>query len=86
MRCKCLALAAALLLSIGGCASKPMISQWSNPDYTSVARSCHKIIVIGVMDRGAIRNFEDRFVAELRAAGIDAVPSYRVLAEPAKDL
>ena len=55
MRCKCLALAAALLLSIGGCASKPMISQWSNPDYTSVARSCHKIMVIGVMDRGAIR-------------------------------
>ena len=63
-------IAAALLL--GGCAATQIINQWSNPSYAAV--SFKRILVIGVSKQTTIRrNFEDEFVAQLRAAGADAV-------------
>lgn len=74
------------LLVATGCASKRIVSQWSNPDYSGSARPFKKIMVVGITEQDAIRrNFEDRFVAELRRAGIEAVPSYRSISEPIDD-
>jgi hypothetical protein len=69
---------AALLL--GGCAATQIINQWSNPNYP--AASFKRILVIGVSKQTTIRrNFEDEFVAQLRAAGADAAPSYEFTPE-----
>jgi hypothetical protein len=69
-------------LALGGCASKRIISQWSNPAYASPASSFKKIMVIGVTDQTAIRrNFEDEFISELKATGVYGVPSYRYIPE-----
>ncbi|MBI3066334.1 MAG: hypothetical protein HYY82_15545 [Deltaproteobacteria bacterium] len=71
-------IAAALLL--GGCATTQIINQWSNPSYAAV--SFKRILVIGVSKQTSIRRtFEDEFVAQLRAAGADAVPSYEFTPE-----
>jgi hypothetical protein len=70
-------LAAALALT--GCsASNRLVSQWSNPAYSSPP--FRKILVGGSGPESAIRrNLEDEFVAQLAAAGVDAVPSYRYI-------
>lgn len=72
------------LLLFAGCASTPMlVSQWSNPAYKSPS---FKRIAVSCVD-GHIsirRNCEDEFVAQLRAAGVDALPSYRSFPEDAK--
>ena len=71
-------IAAALLL--GGCAATQIVNQWSNPSYAAV--SFKRILVIGVSKQTSIRRtFEDEFVAQLRAAGADAVPSYELTPE-----
>jgi hypothetical protein len=80
-------MAAGLLVAASGCAAKRIVSQWSNPDYANALRVFKKIMVAGTFEHDAIRrNFEDRFVAALRAAGIDALPSYRLVADPGKDI
>jgi hypothetical protein len=71
-------IAAALLL--GGCAATQIINQWSNPSYA--AASFKRILVIGVSKQTSIRRtFEDEFVAQLKAAGTDAAPSYEFTPE-----
>ena len=71
------AMAAALVF---GCATTKIVSEWSNPDYTSPRFK--KIFVIGVSKQPSIRRtFEDEFVNKLKAAGVDAVPSYLYVAE-----
>ena len=74
----------AVVLCFGGCASTPMlISQWSNPGYES---PYFKKIAVTCID-GHIsirRNCEDEFVAQLRAARVDALPSYRNFSEDTK--
>jgi hypothetical protein len=71
-------LAAALLFT--ACATTKIINQWSDPSYTSP--SFKRIIVIGVSKQNSIRRtFEDEFVAQLKALGIDAVPSYLFIPE-----
>jgi hypothetical protein len=75
-----LAIVVTLLLLLGACAATQIINQWSNPDYT--AGSFKKILVIGVTKQASIRRtFEDEFVAQLRALGVDAVPSYELIPE-----
>jgi hypothetical protein len=67
--------AAATALTLAACASTELINQWSNPAYTSP--SFKKIMVIGVTKQAGIRRtFEDEFVAQLKAAGVSAIPSY----------
>ena len=69
----CLVLLAALGMT--SCASSQLVNQWINPAYKS--SSFKKIMVIGVTKQAAIRrNFEDEFVAQLKAAGVNATPSY----------
>ena len=80
-------IAAGLLFAASGCTAKGIVSQWSNPDYANAPRAFKKIMVVGTFEHDAIRrNFEDRFVAALRAAGLDALPSYRLVADPGKDI
>ena len=63
---------------VNGCATTtPIVSEWRNPAYSSA--SFRRIVVGGLGgDTSIRRNFEDEFVTQLRAAGIDALPSYRV--------
>lgn len=71
-------------VAISGCAAtKMLVSEWTNPAYTS--RSFNRILVGGIGGSPSIRrNFEDEFVAQLRAAGVDGLPSYRYIPEDEK--
>jgi hypothetical protein len=61
-------------------ASTKIINQWVSPDYASPRFK--KIMVIGVSKQPSIRRtFEDEFVSQLKAAGVDAVPSYVYISE-----
>jgi hypothetical protein len=67
-----------------GCSTtSPIISEWRNPAYVS---SSLKRIMVGSLgsDTSIRRNFEDEFSLQLRAAGIEGMPSYRYLAEDEK--
>ena len=68
-----------IALGAGGCSTtSPIISEWRNPGYGSA--SFKRIMVGGLGGETSVRrNFEDEFVAQLRAAGIEALPSYRYL-------
>lgn len=69
------------IVLLASCSTTEMItSQWSNPGYGS--SSFKRILVAAVAEETSIRrNFEDEFVHQLRAAGIDALQSYRYLPE-----
>jgi hypothetical protein len=78
-----LGLIAFLCLSLAGCASSKLVNEWSNPEYRSVHFS--NVLVIGVSTQASVRRrFEDELVAKLKAAGVDAAPSYRYIAEDGK--
>jgi hypothetical protein len=68
-------------LALGGCSTAtPVVSEWRNPAYAS--GPFKRIMVGGPSGQISVRrNFEDEFVAQLRAAGVDAMPSYRYLSE-----
>ena len=70
--------------ALGACSSAtPIVSEWRNPAYAS--GSFKRIMIGGLGGETSIRrNFEDEFLAQLRAAGIDALPSYRHMAEDEK--
>jgi hypothetical protein len=63
-------------LALVGCSpTHALVNQWSNPAYA--APSFKKVMVAGVAGQTSLRrSFEDEFAAQLRAAGVDAVPSY----------
>ena len=83
LRFPSLTLVAALWAS--GCATKMIISEWTNPAYSPPASSFKRIVVIGASDRTSIRrNFEDRLTGALQAIGVNAVPSYRYIPEDGK--
>jgi len=71
----------AAALALAGCSTPNyLVSQWSNPAYTSPP--FHKVLVGAVGGESANRrNLEDEFVAQLKARGIDAEPSYRYIPE-----
>ncbi len=67
-------------LALAACASTKLVNQWSNPAYTAL--SFKKVMVIGVARQSSIRrSFEDEFVNQLKAAGVDAVPGYQYIQE-----
>jgi hypothetical protein len=73
-----------IMLVFGACsATTPIVSEWRNPAYAS---GSFRRIMVGALggDTSVRRNFEDEFVAQLRAAGIDALPSYRFTTESEK--
>lgn len=74
--------AVAAVLLATACAQTSVKNSWRSPEDSGPA--LRKIMVVGVTSRADVRRtFEDGFVAELKAAGVDAVPSYA--SEPALD-
>jgi len=73
-----------MLVFTGCAATRPIVvSEWRNPAYPVGAFK--RIMVGGLGGETSIRrNFEDEFVAQLRATGVDAVPSYSVIAADEK--
>ena len=68
-------------LTLSACSTaSPIVSEWRNPAY---ALGPFKRIMVGGLSRetSVRRNFEDEFVIQLRAAGIDALASYRYIPE-----
>lgn len=70
-----------IAFALSGCSTAtPIVSEWRNPAYAS--GSFRRIMVGGPTGETSVRrNFEDEFVFQLRAANIDALPSYRFLPE-----
>ncbi len=68
-----------LCLAVAGCASTSLVNEWQSPD---AAPAMRKVLVVGVTNQSSVRRvFEDEFAAQLRAAGVEAVPSYSLLPE-----
>jgi len=68
----------AIVLLAGGCASTSLTNQWRNTEFTGPPLK--KLLVVGVSKDNAVRRiFEDEFAANLRAAGVEAIPSYTQL-------
>jgi len=68
-------------LTLSACSTAtPIVSEWRNPAY---ALGPFKRIMVGGLSRetSVRRNFEDEFVIQLGAAGIDALASYRYIPE-----
>ena len=68
-------------LTLSGCSTAtPIVSEWRNPAYA--AGPFKRIMVGGPSGEASVRRtFEDEFVVQLRAAGIDALASYRYIPE-----
>lgn len=72
-----------LLVHAGCSTANFIVSEWRNPAY--VAPVFKTVMVGGLSEQTSVRrNFEDEFLAQLRAAGIDVLPSYRHLPDDEK--
>ena len=70
----------AIALILSACASTSLTNSWRDPDYKGPP--LRKIMVVGVSSQPVTRRtFEDEFVKELKAVGIDAVASYDFIPE-----
>ena len=68
---------------LGACASTSLVNQWKAPDYSG--GPMRKVMVVGVAKEPSVRRvFEDEFVAKLKAAGVEGVPSYTVIPQDGK--
>jgi len=64
-----------LALSIAGCATVSVTNQWRDPSYAGPPAT--NFVVVGIARNETTRRvFEDTFVADLRAAGVQAQPAY----------
>jgi hypothetical protein len=72
-----------LLLALtfsSGCASTRIVNEWREPDY--IPPAFKKVVVLGIAKEAVLRrSFEDEFVAQLKANGIDAAPGYQFIPE-----
>jgi hypothetical protein len=75
----CLLVVAAALVS--GCApATKLTNAWVDPEYAGPP--FRKVLVLAISkESGQRRTFEDEFAAQLRAAGVEAVPGYKLLPE-----
>jgi len=65
------------LFLISSCATTSLMTVWKDDQYQGKVQ---KVLVIGISKRDTVkRAFESEFVRQLKARGIDAVPSFRVL-------
>ena len=67
-------------LALNGCSTTaiPIVSEWRNPAQTS--GSFQRLMIGGPSgDVSVRRNFEDEFVTQLAAVGVNASPSYRYM-------
>lgn len=77
-------LAQAVLTSIAlllvACASTTLSNSWTSPDYKGPPLK--NVMVVGVSNQPALRRtFEDEFVKDLKAVGVDAIASYNFIPE-----
>jgi len=71
---------AATVLVLGACVSTSLVNQWKSPEFSGPP--VRKVLVVGVTQQASVRRvFEDEFASRLRAAGVEAVPSYTIIAE-----
>ncbi len=70
-----------ITLALNSCsAATPIVSEWRNP--AKASGSFKRLMIAGPNgDASVQRRFEDEFVAQLTAMGVDAVPSYRYVPE-----
>jgi hypothetical protein len=69
------AIAFLLSLTLAGCASVSVTNQWRDPSFAGPPAT--HFVVVGIARNDATRRvFEDTFVADLRAAGVQAQPAY----------
>ena len=71
-----------MALALYGCSTTatPIVSEWRNPGQAS--GSFQRLMIGGPTgDVSVRRNFEDEFVTQLAAVGINASPSYRYMRE-----
>jgi hypothetical protein len=70
-----------IAFALNGCSTAtPIVSEWRNPAQTS--GSFRRLMIAGPSgDASVQRNFEDEFVAQLAAMGVDALASYRHMPE-----
>jgi hypothetical protein len=75
----------ALVLLVAACASTSVTSAWKDPAYKGPG--FRKLLVVGATDSPSNRRvFEDAFASALRAAGVEAVASYTVIAQDGKKI
>ena len=76
-----LLVAAASLLTLTSCAATSQLTtSWADPG--AVNRGLKKVVVVGATPNAAVRRmYEDTFASDLKARGIDAIPSYTVSGE-----
>lgn len=76
-----LGVAALSLLTLTSCAATSQLTtSWADP--AAANRSLKKVVVVGATPNAAVRRmYEDTFASDLKARGIDAVPSYTVAGE-----
>jgi hypothetical protein len=69
---------ALITLVVAACAATTLTNSWKSPDYKGPALK--KLLVVGVSKQSVTRRtFEDGFVEQLKAAGVDAVASYTLI-------
>jgi hypothetical protein len=70
-------------LVLAACASTSLTNSWRDPAYTGP--QLKKVMVMGVSTQPSVRRvFEDEFVNELKAAGVEAVASYTLIPQDGK--
>jgi hypothetical protein len=73
----------ALVLLVSGCQNTSIRSAWFDTDFAGPP--FRKIMVVGSINSVADgRVFEDAFAEKLRAAGVDGIPGYTVIADDAR--
>ena len=69
-----------ITLAVAACAATSLTNSWKSPDYKGPALK--KLLVVGVSNQPVVRRtFEDGFVEQIKAAGVDAVASYTLIPE-----
>ena len=67
-----------ITLVVAACAATTLTNSWKSPDYKGPALK--KLLVVGVSKQSVTRRtFEDGFVGQLKAAGVEAVASYTLI-------
>ena len=75
--------ALSVLVILAGCSSTSLVGSWKDPRFQGPP--IRKVLVIGVSEDGnARRIFEDEFVTQLGARGVDAVASYTLIPQDGK--
>jgi len=74
-----------LALALAGCAAITVTNQWRDPSFTGPPAT--RFVVVGIARNAATRRtFEDTFVNDLRAAGVEARPAYTQIEDGANSV